>query len=42
MTIASMRTEEEIIEGKKLSALFSELSEEGKTMAIVYIFALRN
>lgn len=42
MSIARIRTDKEIIEGKKISALFSELSEEGKTMAIVYIFALRN
>lgn len=42
MQVARTRTDKEIIEGKEISALFSELSEECKTMAIVYIFALRN
>lgn len=36
------RTNREIDEGKKISALFSELSEESKTIAIVYLSALRD
>lgn len=31
-----------IEDGKKISALFSTLSEENKTMAIVYLSALRD
>lgn len=38
----NMRTDREIDEGKKISALFSMLSEENKTMAIVYLSALRD
>lgn len=37
-----IRTEKEIDEGKRISALFSTLSEEGKTMAMVYLSALRD
>jgi len=36
------RTSKEIEEGKKISTLFSTLSEENKTMAIVYLSALRD
>lgn len=36
------RTSKEIDEGKKISELFSMLSEENKTMAIVYLSALRD
>lgn len=36
------RTNREIDEGKRISALFSTLSEENKTMAIVYLSALRD
>lgn len=32
----------DIDEGKRISALFSTLSEENKTMAMVYISALRD
>ncbi len=35
-------TKKEIDEGKKISALFSTLSEENKIMAIVYLSALRD
>lgn len=35
-------TNRDIDEGKKISALFSTLSEENKTMAIVYLSALRD
>lgn len=35
-------TNKEIDDGKKISALFSTLSEENKTMAIVYLSALRD
>ena len=37
-----IRTKKEIDEGKRISMLFSTLSEEGKTMAIVYLSALRD
>ena len=40
--MAKTRTNREIDEGKKISALFSELSEESKTIAIVYLSALRD
>lgn len=40
--MAKTRTNKEIDEGKKISALFSELSEESKIIAIVYISALRD
>lgn len=36
------RTNKDIDEGKKISALFATLSEENKTMAIVYLSALRD
>jgi len=36
------RTTRDIEEGKKISALFSALSEENKTMAVVYLSALRD
>lgn len=35
-------TNKDIEDGKKISALFSTLSEENKTMAIVYLSALRD
>lgn len=35
-------TSRDIDEGKKISTLFSTLSEESKTMAIVYLSALRD
>lgn len=35
-------TSKDIDDGKKISALFSTLSEEDKTMAIVYLSALRD
>lgn len=35
-------TDRDIADGKKISALFSNLSEENKTMAIVYLSALRD
>ena len=35
-------TNEDINDGKRISALFSTLSEENKTMAIVYLSALRD
>lgn len=42
MATIRVRTNREIDEGKKISALFSKLSEENKTMAIVYLSALRD
>lgn len=42
MEIIRVRTNKEIDEGKKISALFSTLSEENKTIAIVYLSALRD
>ncbi len=42
MPIAKTRTNRDIDEGKKISALFSTLSEENKIMAIVYLSALRD
>ena len=35
-------TKRDIEDGKKISAIFSNLSEENKTMAIVYLSALRD
>lgn len=35
-------TSKDINEGKRISALFSTLSEEDKTIAIVYLSALRD
>lgn len=35
-------TQKDIEDGKKISVLFSTLSEENKTMAIVYLSALRD
>ena len=35
-------TNRDIDDGRKISALFSTLSEENKTMAIVYLSALRD
>lgn len=35
-------TSKDIEDGKKISTLFSNLSEENKTMAIVYLSALRD
>lgn len=40
--MAKIRTVEEIDEGKKISILFSTLSEETKSMAIGYLSALRD
>lgn len=37
-----MLTSKDIEDGKRISALFSTLSEENKTMAIVYLSALRD
>ncbi len=37
-----VRTRREIDEGKRISELFATLSEETKTMAIVYLSALRD
>lgn len=42
MAAIRARTNREIDEGKRISALFSTLSEENKTMAIVYLSALRD
>lgn len=42
MSLTNARTNRDIDEGKKISALFSTLSEENKTMAIVYLSALRD
>lgn len=38
----NIRTDRDIDEGKKISALFATLSEENKTMAVVYLSALRD
>lgn len=35
-------TEKDIRDGKRISEIFSELSEENKNMAIVYLSALRD
>lgn len=35
-------TNKEIEDGKKISMIFSKLSEENKTMAMVYLSALRD
>lgn len=35
-------TEKDIKDGKRISEIFSVLSEENKTMAIVYLSALRD
>ena len=40
--IDKTRTEKDISEGKKLSEIFSERSEVGKSMAIAYLSALRD
>lgn len=40
--MAKVLTSRDIDDGKKISALFSTLSEENKTMAIVYLSALRD
>lgn len=42
MTETRTRTNKEIEDGNKISALFSTLSEDNKTMAIVYLSALRD
>lgn len=42
MSLTNARTNRDIDEGKKISALFSTLSEENKTMAIAYLSALRD
>lgn len=36
------RTNKDIEDGKKISSLFSGLSEENKTIAIIYLSALRD
>lgn len=36
------RTDKDIEDGKKISSLFSGLSEENKTIAIIYLSALRD
>ena len=38
----SVLTSKDIEDGRKISVLFSSLSEEGKTMALVYLSALRD
>lgn len=40
--MAKTLTSKDIEDGKKISAIFSNLSEENKTMAIVYLSALRD
>lgn len=35
-------TQKDMDDGKKISALFNELSEENKTMVLVYLSALRD
>lgn len=40
--MAKKLTEKDIAEGKKISEIFTGLSEENKTMAIVYLSALRD
>lgn len=40
--MANTLTSRDIDDGKRISALFSTLSEENKTMAIVYLSALRD
>ncbi len=42
MKIENHRTNRDIDDGKRISALFSTLSDENKTMAIVYLSALRD
>lgn len=38
----NLLTKKDIEEGKKISLIFSKLSEENKTMAMVYLSALRD
>lgn len=40
--MATTMTNHDIEEGKRISVLFSNLSEENKTMAMVYLSALRD
>ena len=40
--MANNLTNKDIEDGKKIAALFSKLSEENKTMAMVYLSALRD
>ena len=40
--MTKMLSNSEIDDGRKISTLFSTLSEENKTMAIVYLSALRD
>ncbi len=40
--MAKTLTSRDIEDGKKISAIFSNLSEESKTMAIIYLSALRD
>lgn len=40
--MANTLSKKDIDEGKMISALFSTLSEENKTMAVVYLSALRD
>lgn len=40
--MSKLLTNKDIDDGKKISALFSTLSEENKTMVIVYLSALRD
>lgn len=42
MSRVRARTNKDIDDGKKISALFATLSDETKTMAIVYLSALRD
>lgn len=40
--MAKKLTEKDIKDGKRISCIFERLSEENKTMAIVYLSALRD
>lgn len=42
ISMAKRYTDKDINDGKRISAIFSEISEESKTMAIVYLSALRD
>lgn len=40
--MTNILTKRDIDDGRKISALFSKLSEENKTMVVVYLSALRD
>ena len=42
MSMTSARTNRDIEDGKRISALFTTISEQGKMMAIAYLSALRD